>query len=261
MKKLAILLLSIILCSCAHQVSIRNIASEKLPVCLEKPTEALRVGEKLVYTLRWLNISSGNITLEIKELTQINNRPVYHIIATANPSGLIKFFYNTEYIVHSYIDAAELRPVRFYKSRRTKDNNLTEEELQFSPEGNSAEWKTTKKKKKKLVVTGDVQDLLSAIYSFRAKDIVSGKNYPIKVIYNGKIWNADVTLENIHSVVISQLGNFDAVKAIFRTDLNMRVTGFNDAEIYLTVDKRRLPVFFRIRTKIGYIYGLLSSYK
>jgi hypothetical protein len=161
--------------------------------------------------------------------------------------------------MHTYVDTKELKPIRFYK-KKIYNGNLSEEEIEFSSEGGSVRWQPSKANpKQKLRVSGDVQDMLSAVYSFRTKEIVSGKTYPINVIYKGRMWLVDVILENVREVDLGSLGKFNTVLAKFSTNLNMEVTGFNDLKVYFSVDKKRLPILFKLHTKIGYITGALSS--
>jgi len=262
MRFLLILTISIFLVSCSHLGRIYS-REEINSIKIEEPVKFFEVGEKLVYAVSWTGIPSGKITLEVKEIIFVNGKPVYHIIATAVPNSFFKLFYNVGYTVHSYLDMAELKPVSFHKERSLK-GVLTKEDLKFDYSGNIVAWDYSNNLSpeihKNISIPKNANDLLSALYYFRTKDIVLGSNYNTNIIYNGNVWPVDMSLGKAQQVNIG-VGKFEAVSAVLSSKLNDHITGFNDIYLYLSLDRRRIPLLFKMRTAIGHLTGLLISYK
>ena len=50
---------------------------------------SVRIGEKLTYIVRWGFIPVGRGILKVKELTTLEGRPVYHVVAKARLGDLV----------------------------------------------------------------------------------------------------------------------------------------------------------------------------
>lgn len=261
MRIFVILFLSIFLASCAYQVHTydKEISPVEDSARIEEPNKSLQVGEKLVYAVDWIGIPAGFITLEVKETMQINNHLAYHIIAKARPNRFFKIFYDIEYTVHTYIDTKTLKPIRFHKER-SLNRKITDETIEFSYDTDNAIWEySNPKTRKELSIPKNAQDLLSSLYYFRLIKIGLGKHYPISIIYGGESWSVDIMAERIADIQITNRGHFKTMVIAPVSDLAKHITGFKNFKAFLTTDKRRLPVLFTMRTKIGYLSGILIS--
>ena len=263
MKKILVLILAVLVASCAYQVRTYDkvVITQEEPVKIEPPALELKVGEKLIYAVDWLGIPSGWITLETVEITQLDDRPVYHIIARASVNKLMKFLYNMEYTVHTYIDKEKLRPVKFFKQRKV-GNKVVDEEIDFIYEENKVIWKySSPKNQRELSMPKEPQDLLSLLYYFRLKDIEIYKNYFVDVAYGGMIWPADITLEGIKDIEINNLGHFRTVIVRTVSQFLANITGSKEIYINFSLDAKRIPLIYRVPSKVGYFTGILISYR
>ena len=267
MKKLLILFLCIFISSCAHRPRITfekqiitTEAEASVPVKIEEPAPSLEIGENLTYAVDWIGVPSGYITLETKEITKIGDRDAYHVIAKALPNKFFRFFYDVEYSVHTYIDTQTLKPLRFYKQRRHKKTMSYETIDFFYPEG-KAVWKDSEgNEMKELSLPQNPQDLLSSLYYFRlVKEIKVGEKFPVDIIYNGRSWPSVLMVDKIAGVEISKCAKFKAMLITPLTELATYITGFKSIQTYLSTDKKRVPLIFRMRTKIGSLSGVLMS--
>ncbi len=251
-----------VLASCARQVkfSDKGIIREAQiqPLAIEEPLKELRTGEKLKYTVDWIGIPAGSITLEVKEVVLLDGNQVYHIVARAMPNKFFKFFHNVEYTVHSYIDTSSMKSVRFYKERLL-NGKLTKEETVFDYKNNEATWRYfTPELQRKISIPENNQDLLSALYSFRLENIKLGDSHQINIVYSGQAWPIQICLEKEEEIEVPGCGIFRVVVGKISSRLSSHITGFNNIEVFMSIDKKRLPVFFRMRTRIGYLSGVLS---
>jgi hypothetical protein len=263
MKQILIILLSLSLISCARQAKFYDglgISKEK-DLKIEKAENSIQVGEKLIYAVDWIGIPAGFIIIEVKETLPINGEYSYHVIAKATPNKFFKLFHNVEYTVHSYTNVTSKKNVKFRKERLL-NNALTEEELSFDYTKNQITWTYSNPKKEKVIpIPENNQDLLSALYSFRTNEIKIKETYKINIVYGCRAWPVNIVLADTRDIRIPGVGDFKVAIVNLFSELNSYITGFNNIQIYLSLDKRRLPVLFRMRTKIGYLSGVLSSYK
>ncbi len=261
MRPILILLLSFMLASCAYQIRTydKKVHPQDNLVEIREPLTKLEVGEKLVYSVRWLGVSSGYITLEVKEITQINNRSAYHIVAQAKPNSFFKFFYDVNYTVDSYIDTETLKSLRFHKER-ILNGKVTDEKIEFLYPQNQAIWTySSPPQKKELKLPENPQDLLSSLYYMRLKKVSEDSVSQMGVIYGGSSWPIRIACNKIVEIKISGLGVFKAMLFSPVTDLTTHITGFQGLQAFLSLASKRLPILFKMPTKIGYLVGVLIS--
>jgi len=250
------------LSSCAKQVKFsdkgvfRETGIQSLPI--EKPLKELKQGEKLVYAVGWIGIPAGSIILEVKEIVAIGNTKAYHITARAIPNRFFKFFHNVEYTVDSYIDIQSMKSIKFCKER-ILNGKLTSEETTFDYKNNEVVWRYSNPQLvKKLKIPQNNQDLLSALYAFRVEDIKLNETFNINIVYSGQAWPIQIYLEREEGLKIPGCGTFRTIVGKVSSRLSSHITGFNNIEVFMSTDKNRLPVLFRMRTRIGYLSGILS---
>jgi len=263
MKFLWVFFLCCALSSCARQVKFSDKASfnEKQikPIPIEKPLKELKEGEKLIYAVDWIGIPAGIITLEVKDKVTIENAPAYHIVAKALPNKFFRFFHNVEYNVDSYIDINSMKSVKFRKER-SLNGRITREETVFDYKNNEVTWHYFNSGSiKRIKIPENNQDLLSALYAFRVEEVKLGEAFNINIVYAGKAWPIRISLEREEEIQIPGCGAFRVILGKVSSRLSSHITGFNNIEVFISLDKNRLPVMFRMRTKIGYLSGILSS--
>jgi uncharacterized protein DUF3108 len=99
--------------------------------------------------------------------------------------------------------------------------------------------------------TGQVQDVLSAIYFLRTQPLEVGKTFEVTVSDSGRVYQIPVrVLEKKRLKTV--LGRVDA----FRLDPdvygpNRMIAGEGQFTIWLTSDSRRIPVSARVKTRYG----------
>ncbi len=99
--------------------------------------------------------------------------------------------------------------------------------------------------------SGQVQDVLSAIYYLRTRPLTVGKSFEITVSDSGKVYQVPVlVVEKRRKNTV--LGKVEAVRIdpqLFGP--NRMLTGDGQFSIWLTNDHRRIPVSARIKLKYG----------
>lgn len=99
--------------------------------------------------------------------------------------------------------------------------------------------------------SGQIQDLLSAIYYLRTQPLETGKTFEVTVSDSGRVYQVPVqVVEKKRKKTV--LGRVDVIRVdpqVFGP--NRMLTGDGQISIWLTNDKRRIPVSARIKTKYG----------
>lgn len=222
----------------------------------ERTKKEIKIGERFDYIFDCFGVPSARMRIEVKGIVDVAGKPCYHIIAYAQPRILFSFFYNVRYDVETYIDAETLQPLKFYK-RKTHGRKITEEKITFDYAQNTALWEYTGKKSLTIPLTTDTQDLLSAIYYFRFMEVEPGNNYPLNILYNGEIWNVTVKVGKLQRMKLRGTKPIITFSAEPITNLIKYVTGEQKIVIHFTADQRRIPVVFKIHSKISPLIGVI----
>ncbi|MDP2923360.1 MAG: DUF3108 domain-containing protein [Candidatus Omnitrophota bacterium] len=258
--KACVLFLLLCMSSCAYRPKITIVQLppevEKIIITPEKNT--IVPGERLSYAVDWHGIYAGEIILLVKEIVKFNDRECYHIIAQAHPTGLFRMFYNVKYFVETYIDKDLNRPLKFYKKKLFK-KKVTEETINFDYHRNVAVWECTGKKSIEISLPKDAQDLLSSLYYFRLENLTLGQEYPINIVYNGKIWALNAKIDTLQMVKMHQVANIKAFAVKLSSKLSEYITGEEKIKIYFSMKSKHTPLFFNIRTKVGRLMGVLRD--
>jgi hypothetical protein len=84
------------------------------------------IGEAAFYKLTYLSIPAVNISLSVPEKIIVEDRPVYHIIATAKTNTVFSAFYNVNNRYDILIDSASGLPITLRKKihQKTLDHEM-----------------------------------------------------------------------------------------------------------------------------------------
>ena len=250
-------ILCLLNCSCAYQINQLSVPAHQ-EILLENivaPSSLLQNNEQLVYAVNWSGVPSGQIILKINGIEKINNQDCYHLSAQAIPNSFFAFFYNVKYTVKSYFDLNH-RAQSFVKTREL-NSLLTQETILFDYARGKLRWSYSRPKEiKELELKENVYDLLSFLYYLRLQNLTPGQSYKINIIYNGAYFPVNVDVSKIYAIQIGAK-KINAVLVTPISELNKNITGFNQIQVYFSLDKCRVPILFRMRTKIGYLNGVL----
>ena len=159
---------------------------------VQTPQQALLLGEKLTYSVRWMGIEVGTAQIEVKEATEWQGHPVYRVTATAHSNRLLSMIYRVEDEIDSYIDAKEFFPWRFVK-RQQEGHYRAHEEMVYDHEKGIATYRSfLNQSTKQMEIPRGIQDSLSVLYFFRLQSLEIGKSVFIPVNADEKNWNLEI---------------------------------------------------------------------
>jgi len=275
MAKIRFFMALFVFCFFCYGFTLAQNFAQKVPKPkIETPDLQPKVGESLFYTIRWLGVPVGKVSLEVKDMVKVSNRDCYHITAEARPNNLLKKFVDLAYQVDSFVDK-ELLVSRRFKKERAMDGKYNYVIIDFNPEENTADYKSegggtsikVSDKRSDLNINnpstdkipGGTQDLLSVLYYLRQINVEEGENYPVNIYYGGRNWEASFVVGQPYWRDIRKKGTFPVFKFTPSSELNDFILGRRTFSISLTCDSRRVPLEFSFSTGIGSITARLDN--
>ncbi len=232
------------------------------------PNRAFSVGEKLTFVVRYGFIHAGNAIMEVKELTEIEGRPVYRIISTARSKKAFDLFFKVRDSVETYIDAQGIFSWKFVKRLRegAYKFDLFVNYNQYSGVAsvemiryhNDEPLRIKNREKFELDIPQYVQDILSSFYFVRTQSLRVGVPLYLTNHDNKKIYNLKVIVQK-KEVVKVKAGKFRCImvqpqlkgESIFRQKGKLW--------IWLTDDEYKIPVQMKSAVTIGKITTELTK--
>jgi hypothetical protein len=221
--------------------------------------ELLRVGERLAFQGRWMGLPVGYGWIEVTEMTTVQGRPAYHIEAHGRSNNVISSFYPIHDVIHSYLDAETLKPLRFEKKQR-EGGYRSDEVVEFDHAKRNAHYRSLLNGSEKDVpLPEEFQDLISALYWFRSQPLEPGKTITVNFYTDEKIYETEIEVKERVLLELLKRGTFECFlvepKARFKGLLVKR----GRIWAYLTADQRRLPLLVKATTPWGQMSAILDA--
>lgn len=217
-------------------------------------------GETLVYTISWLKIEGGQMTLSTSREASPDGVPVHRIRLAAVSNDYVSRFYpvNTRY--ESWIDARDFTPVRFEKHAR--EGRYTSEEVEeFDLGRRVAVWRDEKRIRGTGAIPERFQDVISSFFYMRTVPLVPGEETRVDLYTRGKLYRLVVAVLG-RETVETELGAFRTVKVQPRMHDAASASSVdrNKGKLFLwfSDDERRLPVMVRTVLPIGSVTARLT---
>ncbi len=215
--------------------------------------KAFGVGEKLVFAVKYFNITAGFGILDVKDIVEINGRKVYHIEATARTSPFFETFYRVRDIITSYMDVKGLFSWKY--SKHLEEGGYRHDSFMefFHKEGYAQKSDGTR-----CDIPAFVQDVLSEFYYFRAMYKGEDEFYINVASDECKVYQILVKKLRYEKITVDA-GEFDCVvvQPFLKYEGIFRQKG--DVWIWLTNDEYLMPVLVKSQIVIGTIDAVLQS--
>ncbi len=218
---------------------------------------AFTFGEKLTYKVHYGPITAGNVVFEVaKNPVVAKDRQCYHVSGVGKTQGAFNWFFKVRDIYETWLDTEALVPWKFV--RDVYEGGYTIYNVYY--------FNHLEKKLKSLKADHDVpfgiQDVLSAIYRFRAYDYTGmkkGDKIPVTIFIDEEIYLLNITYAG-KEVIETGLGRFRCLK--FKPQLLAGTVFKEDADmsIWVTDDPNRLPIRIESEILVGAIQADLKSY-
>ena len=217
-------------------------------------------GEKLTFQLRWGVVPAGQATLEVHPPEMIDGQPAHHFVLTARTNRFVDVFYKVRQRIDAYADVQMNRSL-LYKELHTVHRKQRDAEIRFDWENLQAQYVNFGKAKAPIDIHPGAFDPLSVFYYSRLFDpgrrallerpVTDGKKCVIgraAIVGRERI---EVEGERYDTYLVEP--ELKEVGGVFEKSRDARI------RIWVTADKRRIPVRIRSKVVIGSFTGDLVS--
>ncbi len=211
-------------------------------------------GETLVYTIAWLKIEGGEMTLRTAREMSTDGVPVYRMTLVATSNDYISRFYPVRDLYESWVDARDFQPLRFEKHAR-EGRYESDEVEEFDLARRIGSWRDDR-----TPLPERVQDIISSFYFLRAQPLAVGQDVRVDMFSRGKVYKLKAHVLEKERVE-TEAGTFNAFKLQPQLRENETDEDRNRGKLFLwfSDDERRLPVMARTVMPIGSVTARLRK--
>ncbi len=220
----------------------------------KRENNAFQKGEELVFEVAFGPLVAGTATMSIPDTQTIKGRSCYHIVTTARSTKFVDTFYKVRDKIETFIDMEGLFPWKFSKHLR-EGSYRTEQYVDYDQIMGKVYYK-----KDTINAPRFIQGILSSFYFVRTFPLKIKESFDIDNFGDGKIYPLKILVHKKDKVKVPA-GEFDCIiiEPIIREEGIFNRQG--RLAIWLTDDKRQMPVLMKSKLPIGSIDARLISYE
>lgn len=207
----------------------------------------MKVGEKLIYKIKILNVSAGTQILHVMGINQINSKETYKILYELKTSEFLNRFYKLHDIIYVNMDKQTFHPIQIEKIiKEGKYENHVLAKFNF-------EEKKVYVKEKNKEFTKDLLpstfDFVSIVYHMRNQNLKIGKKFRIGMFGGKEVTSNIITVIGKEKVKIP-LGYFETIVIVQKPEA---------LKIWFTDDINCIPVKIEVELKYGHLSAVLDK--
>ena len=217
-------------------------------------------GERISYTVRWMKIKAGQMSLEVAPMASVMGQTCWHFIMEGRSSGFVDVFYKVRDRIDAYTDMDMTHSV-FY-AKKTRGSKNKDERIEFDWAQGQASYIKNGTLRKTVKIPPETFDPFSVFYFFRLKSFTPGKIIRASVS-NGKkcvmgegrvVGRETITVQGRLYDCVVVIPDLKHIGGAFRhgRDASMKM--------WLTSDPRHIPVKIETKVKVGTITVELDSF-
>jgi hypothetical protein len=210
-------------------------------------------GETLVYTIAWLKVEGGEMTLSTNRESTPDGVPLLRITLTAESNDYVSKFYPVRDRYESWVDARDFQPLRFEKHAR--EGRYESDELEeFDLARRIGSWREDR-----TPLPERIGDVISSFYFIRSQPLVPDKHLAMDLFSRGKVYKLSAMVLGKERVE-TEAGTFDAIKVqpVMRETESAEDRNKGKLFVWFSDDARRLPVMARTLLPIGSVTARLK---
>ena len=211
-------------------------------------------GETLVYTIAWLKIEGGGMTLKTAHEMTSDGVPMHRITLTARSNDYVSKFYPVRDLYETWVDARDFQPLRFEKHAR-EGRYESDEVEEFDLARKIGSWRDDR-----TPLPDRIQDIISSFYFLRSQPLTVGTDVRVDMFSRGKVYKLRAAVLDKEKVE-TEAGVFDAIKVQPQLRENETAEDRNRGRLFLwfSDDERRLPVMAKTEMPIGSVTARLTK--
>ena len=217
-------------------------------------------GEKLTFVLKWTIIPAGESVLEVLPMETIDGVKAYHFLLTAKSNAFIDTFYKVRDRIDAYTNT-EMTHSMLYKKKQREGNSHRDIVVNFDWQNNKAQYTNFGEKLAPIDILSGSFDPLSAFYfvrlfDFREKSTIERPITDGKECIIGKlsiIKRETIKLKNNTYDTYLIEPEMKHIGGVFEKSKDAKI------QLWVTADKRRIPVKIKSKVIVGSFVGELVS--
>jgi hypothetical protein len=238
-------LISLAGCAATLTIPSKEMLREVVQVMGMPVRQGLPEHERLVYQIKWMGFTAGEMVAEIKGKVQWKGRPCYLIEVTGRSLGFISTFYRVDDLYRSYFDAEKFYPLR-YEEHRHEGAYHKDAVTDFDHEKGKAHFKNAADGTEKIFdIPLGVQDSITASYMGRLLPLTPGKVFTFKMCNSEKVYDLYVSISGR-----STLNGHAVLHLVPFARINGDEFREGRASGYVTDDDKRTPVEVVIKAPV-----------
>ena len=224
------------------------------------PPQKLYVGERLVYSVRWLGIEVGKGEAEVKEIATLRGRKTYHLVVHVRSTPILDWIYKVRDVHHSFMDVEKLHSLRYEKILR-EGHYRADEVMEYDQEKHSATYfSRLNGSRKEMLIPPDVQDQLSCGFWFRLQRLEPHTQIYIPVNADEKNWDMEIKI--LGRTHLPGFGTSEAMEV----EPEIRYQGLfvkrGKIRGWIGLDERQIPLKMKVKIPVlGSISARLVEYR
>jgi hypothetical protein len=218
--------------------------------------QAFSPGEEMVFSVDFLHIPTGEGRVTV-------GRPegaIWPIVCQGRTGGLASLLDIREYLV-SYWDA-ESGLSRGSDLHAMELGNRHIDSVRFDRERGKATIRIQRKGRlieKTFDAPSDIRDIASALMHLRVQDLAPGGHFEVPVFTGRDVFNLIADVQG-REPLTTPAGKFDTLRVRVRTAFKGKFSTSRDSFIWVTDDRRHIPVRLSADFAVGSVVATISSY-
>ena len=221
------------------------------------------IGEKLTYNVSWKIFDAGIATMVLMDRVRIQNEEMYKVNATVRSTGIVSALFKVVDVFESFFHTKDLCSHQIMKNilegRRHRSTVVTfdKHSLTARMEDKDLAKPETGVKRVETSIPPCVQDVISALYVVRTKNLKVGEQIHFPISDGGRTYDVVVEIQ-AQEEIRTPAGTFQALRLeprVFSGLFKSRGRLF----VWFTDDKVKIPVLFKARINIGTITAALTQ--
>jgi hypothetical protein len=235
------------------------------PVAFEwrrEPASPFRVGESILYVIKYGFVSAGHATMEVRSTETVQGRPAFHLVSEARTNKTMDVIYKVRDRNESWMDVESLCSLRFAQDireggyTRRVDTTFDHPSRRFV----YRKWRKGRETVHEGAIPAFVQDVLSSLYYIRARPLAVGERHTFDANSGASTWPLVVHVRGQESVKVPA-GKFDC----FQLEPVLAGEGIFQSKgkltVWVTADERRAPVLLRSKVAVGAFDAEMTEYR
>ena len=223
-------------------------------------TGAFKPGERLTFILKWTIVPAGEAMLEVLPREHMAGVDAYHFVLTARSNAFVDAFYMVRDRIDSWSDTAMQRSL-LYRKKQHEGSTRRDITVSFDWDAMTAQYVNKNQAREPIAITAGTFDPLSVFYWSRSVHMAVGAQlkHPVTDGKKHVLGIADVVKRETIRVPAGIFETFliepdlRHVGGVFEKSPDAKL------QLWVTADRRRLPVRIKSKVIVGSFSGELVS--